>query len=239
MFSQHYRSAHEPEASLMLAKILGLIEGKNKRDSLIRYLRHRDRRLALEMDSSYLNYLLMDVILHEYPDAKFILTLRDCYSWLDSLLNHHFPVYSALGNQSRFHHRKWTRLHDYLFRSQDYQHSPEEQILLAHHLYTVDGYFSYWAKHNRRVIATIPAHRLLVVRTQDIQTSLPKIADFLGIPAESLPRQTRENTRDPSQKLNLLSQINQAFLAEKANQHCHELMAAYFPNIRSPQDAGI
>jgi len=29
----------------------------------------------------------VDVLAEEFPDAKFIFVIRDCWSWLDSLLN--------------------------------------------------------------------------------------------------------------------------------------------------------
>ncbi len=50
-------------------------------------LRGLDRRMWLELNSSWINYFLLEMLIDEYPQAKFIFTIRDCYSWLDSILN--------------------------------------------------------------------------------------------------------------------------------------------------------
>lgn len=239
IFSQQYRSQHEPEASLALAKILAFLEGKSDKNDLIRYLKHRDRRLGLEMDTSHLNYPLIDILLNEYEDAKFILTLRDCYSWLDSLLNHHLPLYRDLGHRREFQNRKWIRYNKHIFKADKFQHTQEEKILSDHYLYTLRGYFSYWAEHNRNVISTIPKEKILIIKTKNINQDLYKIEDFMNISQNSLPRNIYKNVRDSTQKFKLLSKIDRNFLEETANQYCQDLMHQYFPEIRTAQDAGI
>ncbi len=239
IFSQQYRSKHEPEASLLLEKILDFFEGRSHQNALIHYLKHRDRRLGLEMDTSHLNYPLLDILLNEYEDAKFILTIRDCYSWLDSLINHYLPIYRDLGHRREFQNRKWIRYNKHIFKANKFQHTQEERILSDHYLYTLHGYFSYWAEHNQKVISTIPKDRLLIIKTQNLDQDLSKVEDFINIPQNSLPRNIHKNVRNSTQKFNLLSKIDRAFLEETAHQYCQELMHQYFPEIRTAQDAGI
>jgi hypothetical protein len=188
------------------------------------------------MDSSHLNYPLLEFLVTEFPDAKFILTIRDCYSWLDSLLNHHGPLYGPRGKQASFHRTKWIRFYDDLFGAHRFSHGSAEQALADLNLYTLDGYFSYWAKHNRDAITMIPAHRLLIIKTQEIDQNASAIATFLQIPADTLSQNIRGNTRKASQKLHLLSKLEPEFVEEKAQQHCQELMAQFFPEIQNIRD---
>jgi hypothetical protein len=230
-FRQQYRSAHEPEWGLLIHKLLAFAHGKINKSELSRYVKHRDRRLALEIDSSHLNYHLLDILVSEFGDAKFILTIRDCYSWLDSLLNHHYPVYFSLQkHQLRRNRNLWVKLYDIDFKMNEFKHAKEENILANKGLYTLDGYFSYWREHNSRVLATVPEDKLLVVKTQNINQDIQKIEEFLGIMPSTISNNVRENVR--KKKFNILSQIDKDFLEEKANIHCRELMDEYFPEVK-------
>lgn len=235
LFQPQFRATHEAEASLMLAKLLQYM---NTQDSgpLLRYLRHRDRRLGLEMDSSHLYYPILKLLVAEFADAKFILTIRDCYSWLDSLLNHHAALYAARGNQWKFRRAKWIRYYDTVFGAKVFRHVPEEQVLSAHNLYTLDGYFRYWASHNQTAMSLIPPERLLVLKTTEIDEKLPEIESFLQLPRGTFAKPMRSNVRDTSQKLNLLARIDSDFVERKAQQYCQTLMQQYFPTIQGLRD---
>lgn len=230
-FSQQYRSAHEPECEFLIHYILAFAHGKINKSELIRYVKHRDRRLALEMDSSHLNYYILDILVNEFSNAKFILTIRDCYSWLDSFLNFHCSLYSYLRDNPQLRKKnRWIKLYDIDFRANEFKHAKEESILAKKGLYTLDGYFYYWNEHNSKVLATIPEERLLVVKTPDINHNIKKIEEFLNIIPGILPNNIRENVR--KNKFNLLSQIDKDFLETKANFHCKKLMDKYFPEIK-------
>ena len=48
---RNYRTYHEPENRFLIYKLLAFEQGKISRKQLIHYLRKRDKRLQLEMDS--------------------------------------------------------------------------------------------------------------------------------------------------------------------------------------------
>ena len=222
--SVQYRSAHEAEARFLIPKILAFEQGKINQSQLTQYVKHRDRRLGLEMDSSNINYHLIDILVKEFSEAKFILTIRDCYSWLDSLIDQHI---STLTRSLFRHHR--ADLNDLRFRA-DKKPAQEEIILANYGQYTLDGYFACWNEHNSKVLATVPEERLLVIKTREIDQNLRKIEEFLGIPLGTLPKNVREKAR--KKRFNLLSQIDKDFLEAKANFHCKELMDKYFPEVK-------
>jgi len=227
MFSNQYRSSHEVESRFLINKILAFAHHRIDIDQFTQYIQHRERRLGLEMDSSCLNYFLIDILVKEFSEAKFILTIRDCYSWLDSFINHYLARPELRDKHWRRNH--WIKLDNWRFGADKYQHAPEAQILADNGLYTLDGYFSHWMEHNSKILSTVPEERLLIVKTREINQSIQKIENFLGITPGSLPKNIHGNVG--SKKFHILSQIDKDFLEEKANTHCKPLMEKYFPEI--------
>jgi hypothetical protein len=230
IFRHQYRSAHEAESGFLCRKLLAFFQGKIKEDQFIQYIKHRDQRLNLEMDSSALNHFLLDILVKEFSEAKFILTIRDCYSWLNSAINY-YP------SAQNFSYIYWLRRHCRAFfnfvnetdKRNLAKYAKEEQVLADNNFFPLDVYFSNWAKHANKVLTTVPAERLLVVKTSEINQSIPQIEAFLGIEPNTLP--TNIHSNPAARKIHLLSQIDKDFLEAKANLHCQELMAQYFPEV--------
>ncbi len=231
-FSKKYRSAHEPEGGLLCNQILAYATGKSDKSELTRIVKRRDRRLGLEMDSNNDNYFLLDILVNEFSEAKFILTIRDSYSWLDSFLNHQYHGILYVRANYPFQKNCPMKRSDIIFGADEFKHAPEEKILADNGLYTLDGYFRYWKEHNSRVIATVPKDKLLIIKTKEINQDIPKIETFLGLTPGTLLTKARENVRREKQKQNFLSKIDKDFLEEKANFHCKELMDKYFPEVK-------
>jgi hypothetical protein len=70
IFRKQYRSAHEPEARFTMKKILAFTKGNIDQSQFTQYIKHQDRRLGLEMNSSSLNYHSIDILVNECRDAK-------------------------------------------------------------------------------------------------------------------------------------------------------------------------
>jgi len=94
--------------------------------------------------------------------------------------------------------------------------------------YALDGYFSYWAEHNSRVLSLVPPERLLVIRTDQISRMAQHIAEFAGVPA-SFVEAGRTHAFKVQNRANLLEQVARDYLESKVEQHCRPLMARYFP----------
>lgn len=209
-----------------MAAIFDFMDGRINREQLTRFVRNRDQRLRPEVDSSQLNYFLLDILLAEFADAKFILTIRDCYSWLDSFINHQLARKSG---------PLWDRLRDVRFRPAQFQHSEEERVLKEHGLYTLDGYLSDWADHNGNVLQEIPSDKLLVIRTNEITKSTREIAAFAGVALSKISPE-KSHSFKAAAKYNMLSKIPPDFLEEKVNVHCRKLMDQFFPAVKAAHD---
>ena len=223
IFGDSLRSAHEAEdepfIDFILDKERGLIDSRTAN----RYVKDRDRRLWLEIDSSQLNYFIIKILVDLFPKGRFVLTIRNPYSWLDSFINHQMarPVTDA-----------WANLRDYRFKEDQLVHSEEDAPLSERGLYTLDGYLSYWAEHNQSVLNAVPPNRLLVVRTDNISEKTEKIAQFAGVPAQAADR-ARSHAFRARERYNVLSELDPAYLQSRVDVHCKALTSAHFPDLEN------
>jgi hypothetical protein len=126
----------------------------------------------------------------------------------------------------------------FLYDREGAVHAPEEQILKTAGIHPVDGYLARWAAHNEKVLATIPAERLMVVRTSHIRQRAHEIADFAGLPRHAVRPDRSHAYRNPLQR-DLIREIDRDFLERKVEQHCRPLMNRFFPEIKALDDARL
>lgn len=221
LFSANYRAAHEPEpeplVDMAIAADSGMISQKDK----IAFVRERGGRLGLEFDSSIFNFFVLDALVSEFSEARFILLIRDCYSWVDSFINH------SLSRPVRAGREKFTR---WWFRPEKFRHTRCADALAEHGLHPLDCYLSCWATHIERSLATAPHDRLLTVRTCEISQDVSRIADFLGIAPYTLDR-SRSHEYKAEEKHGILRKIDRSFLEDRVALYCKEFMERYFPGI--------
>ena len=227
MFDSTVRSEHEPEHGLVINKILAFGQGRLDEEKMRRYLRRRDRRLYLEIDSSHLNVFFVELLVEEFKSARFVMTIREPYSWLNSFINH-----SLLRDQGR----QWVRLCDFMFRPDILTHPAEEQVLKERGLYTLEGYLGYWATNIQKVISSVPADQLLIVRTDQITKRAFEIADFSGLPRTAVRPEQSHTFKRPGD-LGLLHEIDREYLQQRVSQFCQPLMDKFFPEVQQLSDA--
>ncbi len=226
LFALNYRAAHEPDLGRVLSTIISHTQGRSSELDLRRFIVKHDRLEWLELNSSCMNYYFVRPLTEEFPEAKFILTLRDCYSFANSMIDDQM-------NTPRPEGHLWPRMHDIFFGADQFAHADEERILAQYGLHTLAGYFSYWARHNVAILDTVPAERLLIVKTSDISVSLGKIAAFLDIPVGTLDT-GRMRGGATVEKHGLLKKIDPAFVEQTANRYCGDLMTRFFPEVSWP-----
>jgi hypothetical protein len=225
------RSEHEPQRAEVLEKVYAWQDGHIGDQELKAWLRARDRQLALEVDSSSLNFEILDFLLREFPDARYVLTIRDCYSWCNSAINHTARYRGRLD-------ALWLPIRQSRYRPDVFTHAPEEQLLKDNGFYTLDGYFSYWTRHNTEVIEKVAPDRLLVIRTDQIPERAFEIADFAGLPRRAIRPERTHEYKNPT-KHPILRQIDRKFVEAKVEKHCRQLMTRFFPEIKSLDEARL
>lgn len=217
----NYRARHEPDKTALIHHTVGYLSKQVSAEQYRRFLAYRDKRLWLEMDSSNFNIVPIELMVALFPQAKFILTMRECIGWLNSCYDHLLTRH-MIGEIKVYLEE--------LIHPERYPHSAHEEVLLRHGLPSIDAMLHYWCWHNSRVIATVPAERLLIVSTNAIQTSIPQVAAFLGI-EQSRFDVVQAHLYVARKKNNLLSQISPHYIAERASAVCGELMQKYFPHV--------
>ena len=228
MFAPPVRSQHEPDHRHLIDVVVDAAEGRLSEDHVRKWLRSRDRRLMLDVDSSHMNFFILDALLRAHRRARFLLTIRDCYSWLNSMMKHSLRYTHP--------HPAWGRFREFRFRGDGLVHAPEERALQEKGLYTIDGYLAYWAMHNETALRKVPAQRLLVVRTDQITARAAEIASFARLPVHVVQTDRSHAFANPDRS-SLLDEIPPAFLEERVERHCRKLMSQFFPEIERLADA--
>ncbi|MGH6888120.1 MAG: sulfotransferase [Rhizomicrobium sp.] len=231
-FPAQYRVAHEPESRFLTDKIVAYRRGRITSEKMSQYLRRRDRRMQLEMDSSYLNSEVVEFLAQAFPEAKFILTLRDCFSWVDSFTN--FFLNRPEFMMSKRHVQRHMAL---LFGEPPYEFSQHDRALERAGLHPLRRYLRYWRDHNRRVLDVVPDERLLIVKTNDIEKSGKRLERFLRLPHNSLRLHIHANSA--LARHGLIGQIDPGYVRESIMDCCGDLMAEFFPEMLNlASDAG-
>lgn len=216
MFRDNYLARHEPETGRTVQIVIDYLENNINRDEVSQLLLKRDARLNLELESSHPLGYLSEVLVSTFPRAKFIITIREPYSWLSSRLNFHHKVDPP----------EWRAYRDYFWTQQHSSYAVEEAILEKYGLCSLDTYLKQYADHYNRVLEHVPENRRIIIRTDEIENSMREIAEFAGVSPASLV--TSHSNRSPD-KITPLNSIDSGFIQEIIWRYCSDIIKVYFP----------
>jgi hypothetical protein len=227
MFSRNVAAGHEPRAPQLIEMFFNWHERRIGDEEFRRWILARDRELSLEMESSWLNVLILDFLVEAFPQARFVLTIRDCYSWANSEFKRvlHAPSQKL----------QRIKLRTFLYDHGEALYSPEEQVLKDTGLYPLQNYFFRWAAQNDQVLTTVPKERLLIIRTDQIRERAYEIADFAGLPRYTIRLDRTHEYRNPVPR-QIIREIGRNFLESKVEERCRPLMNRFFPELKSLAD---
>lgn len=230
---QYFRSGHEAHA---VETIEVLKKWKNDQllgSELRKALRRRDRTWRLECDVAHFLGPFTPYLVDLFPDAKFILTVREPRSWLrsviDQCINNSRERLLDLTPQCR-----WAQLRDLYYGPPPNEYPPEEMPLKEYNLHTISGFLEHWTEHNRTVLDHVPSDRLLVVRTKNISQSLSRIASFVGVERDSL-RERQRHAYEAPERHHILEDIDAHYLNRKIRRHCRPTVRRIEENLTSAQ----
>jgi len=218
-----FRAEHHPDAAIRLPLAAAYLRNEVGDEQAGMILRRRDRELWLEMESSALAGILIRPMLSTCPDKRFILTIRDVYSWCDSWLDHN--INSPPGSES-----PWRALDRVRLRVDALQPTKYDAPLLECGQFPLGCYFQLWQRHNSIVLDCVPPERLLVVKTHEILAAIPRIADWVGI-AEHRLHAERGWVFATRKRNQLLATLDHGYVRDTAQQYCGSLMARFFPHV--------
>jgi hypothetical protein len=218
-----YRCQHHPDAETRIPLAMAYLNGETTAEGARSVIRRQDRWMRLEMESSSLAGILIEPMVEACPAKKFILTMRDVYSWCDSWLDHN--INSPPQASSPF-----ARLDRVRLRVEHFSPTKYDAALVARGFAPLASYFHLWQSHNMGVLDAVPDDRLFVVRTTEIIARIPDLADWLGVPAETLKAE-KGWLFAASKKHRVLAELDPVYVRETANEYCGALMQQYFPGM--------
>lgn len=177
MFRRSFRSAHEFMLMPSLAAVEAWAKGDLSRAEFAAFACERDRSGNLDMDSSGLNFAFLDLFLEMHPEARIVLTIRDCYSWLNS----------SIGVFYRINGRRNAEVLSQFVNSLDY--APDGSMRWSDrraYKPCLRQMLRTWAAANQYALRRIPRDRLLVLDTSDLDQAVEAVARFSGVPADAL-----------------------------------------------------
>lgn len=219
-----YRSAHEFWFEETVKQVSAWHRGTLSAADLRQYVLRRDREGGLEVDSATFNHHFLPLLIEEFPDSKFIFSIRDCFSWFDSIVTMGLKAGTAVP--------AWMMEYGHFIARETVDHgsiaAPFDIVRVLPDL--VDGLFRYWSEMNTKVLDLLPAGRALIVRTHEISISLDRLALFVGVPRDSLVAVARHSNR-AAEKLEILESLDADLVAERYEAHCRKLMERLFPEL--------
>jgi hypothetical protein len=220
----NFRAGNEFMEQQTIARVVQRHNGGFSAAELEQYLRRRDDEGDLEMDSASFHHLYLEFLRDEYPDARFIMTIRSPYDWANSYIK------MIMGWHQRFTAGgqplpRW--MEDYgvmLFGdfSWSWVASPATVAERAEPLAT--AFIKHWAEANRRTLSLLPADRALVVRTEELSQSCDRIARFAGVAPGALTDQHHSNVHPD--RSDLLIGVGRARIESMAREYGADVLAA-------------
>jgi len=220
---EHYRAAHEVDRRRMLpitnAERMGRLSPARRRWEL----RRRNVRFRLEVDSAAFLTLFVPELARMYPRARFVVLLRDCFTWMDTRIEKWLRSGETL-----------TDLTDWAgpYRWDDYgvkwavTPSPEDGPLVERGLPPVGSLAKRWGETHADLLAVAPRDRTLVLRTEDIDTSLERLAEFCGVDVSTLTPGVHRNALASRERL--LARVSRDHVVREAERHCTPVMEQYW-----------
>lgn len=195
--------------------------------TLREYILVRHEAGQLEMDTASFNHFYLHILTDAFPDAKFIFTIRDCYSWVNSFLRmisrwrKHFL---DIGQEMPDWMLNYGRI---LFGEYDWSWFNSYEQLLKNLDPLVEMFIKSWAELNFKILTLLPPDRSLIIKTPEISKSQSKLAEFIGIPVQNLTEHHHINMAPDS--VNLLQHYDQKKFDALYHQYTSEPLYSLFP----------
>ncbi|MDN5882093.1 MAG: sulfotransferase [Nitrosospira sp.] len=224
-----FRSMHEPSAAVTTELILRLSRNEISVQLFERLLRSRDRYFQLEMEASHYLHHVVDLLVEYFPDARFILTLRDPYTWLNSEINQNILTHGSI----------WDHIQGLRYGRYGDDFDTQDRVLSRYGgVYPVSTYLRYWSEHIEQVANVVPGDRLLILKTRRLGDQRHRLARFLNIDSDDIRRGHFWSGSETARRhLDIFTCVDAAYLQDQVALHCRGLMARFFPEISSATDA--
>ena len=209
----HYRSGNEFMERETVMQIVSWHDGTLSDTAFRAYLLQRDQEGGLEMDAASFNHLYLDLLVEMFPQAKFICTIREPYTWMNSYCKMLLRYRRLFATQNVAPPQWMTDYGRILFGTFTWDAFTSLDALQSQLATLADGFVRHWGEAHRRIFALLPRDRSLVLRTHELSAQLDALAQFVGVPRQTLTAMHHRNA-NPDQS-NVLQELDLAFFQER------------------------
>jgi hypothetical protein len=212
-----FRAGHEFMMRESCTSLVAWLKGSISSTELRRFLRHRATVGLLEVDSATFHWAYATELVREFPDAKYIVTYRHWYSWLDSVLDMLMTSSRELPDWFYDYGRLVTGVP--LSRSDFSSRRRAVDAVQAN----LEQLLEHWNYVNRRLLQSLPSDRRLLLNTCSIGDRIPEIARLAGVEPHRM-RSASAHSNRTTVRHRLLTQVNQASLRDQGRRRCEALL---------------
>ncbi len=218
----NYACAHDFWQGATREHLIAFRRGAGTRAMLAEFMHERDRAACAELDAGNMLVHVIDVLAELFPEAKFVGLIRDPFSWVNAQVNYFtLPEHQALTTAEL--------PSGFPFDLPRGVNSAKTELIQNFPRYAED-IIAYWANSTRAMLAQLPAERSLVIRTHEIAMRVDDLAQFIGVPVETLRRDQTHLNR-AQYHVNALQLCDREFLRGVFDTHCNDLLAPHFPGF--------
>ena len=212
-----FRAGHEFMMRESCTSLVAWLRGSISTTEMRRFLRHRSTVGRLEVDSATFHWAYATELVREFPHAKYIVTYRHWYSWLDSVLDMLMTSCRELPDWFYDYGRLATGVP---FRRSDFRNRRRALDAVQSNL---EQLLEHWNHVNRRLLQALPRDRRLLLDTCSIGERIPEIARLAGVEPNRMRSDSSHSNRT-TLRHRLLAQVNQDWLRDQGRRQCEELL---------------
>jgi hypothetical protein len=219
IFSGLCRTDHEPHRPATVKSMHDHFEGNIGDAQLQQSYRARDKQLTLDLESNCFLAYRPDLLYSTFPDAKFIILIRDPLTWLDSIFDNNI-------NFPREKTPTMVKWHSVLFQDRDTSLSTNDERLIEMGLYPVNCYLDYWVRTYDRCLRSLGDSRYLRIGTNQISRRTEEIGEFIGIDISKIERNNAHKNRT-AQKHSVLQKLDAEQIEDSLSKVCKPLIREF------------
>lgn len=191
------RAGNEYAESATIAALVARGDGRMDDIALDEVLMQRDRESSLEMDAASFLHLAADRLPVLFPEARFVIPVRDPATWFDSYLGMLLRWHDSFAARGRSPPAWMADYGRILFGRFAWTEIATEEARARHLPRVAERFLTHWAEATSRVLDLTPKGRRLVVRTEELSLRLGTLAAFAGVPVTALTDEHHANTSPP------------------------------------------
>lgn len=226
LFRSNFRADHEPFAGATVKVIESLYQNRIDSSKIKNHLVIRDNILQLEIESAHYLHQFVPELVTIFPDSKFILTVREPKSWLESEMNKNFK--SKKGGI-------WSRLET--VRYGRYNNKYESDALKGiQGVYPISSYLQYYTDHIKFVLNHVPEDRLLILDTFALKENIDLISDFTSADSRELNVKKIHSAKRRTKEFQLDRLIEETLVQESIDKYCRSFIEDNVPFLLKHMD---